>query len=119
MPDRPPPVTDSPWFWLMLFGSVALVMLAAVEPKFARRQERLERMQQSRQSGRSAERAAGGDSEPSQTPFWQPSHRTSLRPLMLFLAALLAVGIIVLNVRRKRAMAEGPMEPQDQKDTRR
>lgn len=112
-------MTDSPWFWLMLFGSVALVMLAAVEPKFARRQERLERMQQSRELGRSAGRPVGGNSESSPSPFWQPGPRNTLRPLMLFLAAILAAGIIVLNVRRKRALAAHVAELQNQGETRR
>jgi hypothetical protein len=103
MESRPPPITDSPWFWLLLFGSVALVMLTAVEPKFARRQERLERMQQSRQLGRAIEPGAGGGSAPAETPLWRPTHRANLRPLMLFLAAALAGGIILMHLRRRMA----------------
>lgn len=100
----------------MLFGSMALVMLTAVEPKFARRQERLERMQQSRQLGRANEPRTGGDSEPSQTPLWQSVHRASLRPLMLFLAAVLAAGIIVMHVRRRMNVAHSN-ESADQGET--
>lgn len=99
----------------MLFGSMALIMLTVIEPKFARRQERLERMQQSRQLGRAnqlgrradqpgeASKAAGGDAKSSPTRLWQPTHRANLRPLMLFLAAMLAGGIIVMQVRRRMA----------------
>lgn len=100
-----PPLTDSPWFWLLLFGTMALIMLAAIEPKFARRQERLERMHASRQSGRPIEH--GGplskqtDSERMHAPQWQPARRVSLRPLMLFLSSVMAGGIIAMYLRRR------------------
>lgn len=100
MESRPPPITDSPWFWLLLFGGVALVMLTAIEPKFSRRQERLDRMQQSRQLGRPV--APGGDdADSSPAPLWQPTRRANLRPLMLFLASILAGAIVVMHLRRR------------------
>lgn len=104
MESRPPPLTDSPWFWLLLFGSMALIMLAIIEPKFARRQERLERMHQSRQLGRPSERGRDKQFDRPHVPAWQPTHRVSLRPLMLFLSALLAGGIIVMHLRRRRIL---------------
>lgn len=49
MPERrPAPVTDSPWFWLMIFGVAGLAALIAIAPKHARRQARLERMNATR-----------------------------------------------------------------------
>src|SRR5258708_6772607 len=45
---RSKPVSDSAWFWVLLFGSMGLAMLATIEPKFAKRYERLERMHQAR-----------------------------------------------------------------------
>ncbi|HWB10577.1 MAG TPA: hypothetical protein VG826_15210 [Pirellulales bacterium] len=117
---RPPPVTDSPLFWVLLFGSVGLVMLTAVEPKYIKRQERIARMQQTRERVHTS-RAAGSpqvapalrDGEaiatqprPGEEPTaWQPVKQASLRPLMLFLACLLIVAMISMQVRRQREIA--------------
>lgn len=106
---RTAPLTDSPLFWLMLFGSVGLVMLAAVEPKFARRQERIERMQESRKRSRPSTSPPDNQSreyDPSTTPIWQPGRPVSLRPLMLFVAGILVAGMIVMYVRRAIQMSE-------------
>ena len=103
---RPAPLTDSPWFWLLLFGSVGLVMLTAVEPKFAKRQERIERMHQSRQLGRPAGGKPAETGERVETPFWQPTRQATLRPLMLFLAGVLVVAMVAMQIRRQAAMAD-------------
>ncbi|HET6880227.1 MAG TPA: hypothetical protein VFI31_08735 [Pirellulales bacterium] len=103
---RPAPLTDSPWFWLLLFGSVGLVMLTAVEPKFAKRQERIERMHQSRQPGRQAGADPAEARERAETPFWQPTRQATLRPLMLFLAGVLVAGVVAMQIRRQAAMAD-------------
>lgn len=39
--ERRRPLTDSPWFWLGLFASMALLALVVVAPKYDRRQGRL------------------------------------------------------------------------------
>jgi hypothetical protein len=102
---RPAPITDSPLFWVLLFGSVGLVMLTAIEPKYIKRQERISRMQQTRERVRAAQTRVGESAEQADRTFWQPAQEASLRPLMLFLAALLVAAMIVMQVRRQKAIA--------------
>lgn len=92
-------------FWLLLFGSTALVMLAVIEPKFAKRQERLERMSQSR--GRAAQAVASGNtaSDPSvyaESPRWHATQRPTLRPLIFFIALVLLAASLVMRFRAGR-----------------
>ena len=65
--ERLPPLTDSPWFWLVLFGGMGLMALVAVGPKYGRRQAPIERKFQARQQIRiSADRdaTANGNTPP-------------------------------------------------------
>lgn len=99
------PATDSPLFWLIVFVAMALVMSVTVEPKFARRQERLDRMHESRQRSRPA--AEGGEKPPQPVQSWQPGRRITLRPLTSVLAVLLLIGLVAWHVTRRRAPLEG------------
>jgi hypothetical protein len=102
---RPAPITDSPLFWLLLFGSVGLVMLTAIEPKYIKRQERISRMQQTRERVHSAHTGADRPvEEEADRTSWRPAQRASLRPLMLFLVALLIAAMIVMQLRRQKAI---------------
>lgn len=62
-PQRPPPFrpTDSPWFWGLAFSVLGLVGLAAIAPKYALRQGRLEGRYAGREQAAAerARRAAG------------------------------------------------------------
>lgn len=96
----PQPTTDSPLFWLLLFGSTALIMLAVIEPKFAKRQERLERMSQSRV--RAAQNIAAGDTKPrdpddAATPRWEAERRPTLQPLILFIGFVVLASSLVMR----------------------
>ncbi len=48
-PQRTAALTDSAWFWLMLFCLVGVALLALMSPKYARRQQRLELQYQAQQ----------------------------------------------------------------------
>lgn len=56
-PPTKPPLTDSPWFWVYLFGVAALVFVALEAPKFRERQAQVERKGQARI--RAAQNVAG------------------------------------------------------------
>jgi hypothetical protein len=105
------PLSDSPWFWLLLFGSMALAMSAAVSPRFAKRYERLERMHQARVEIAARVNSPGGASDvtgPSDAPsdaIALNSGGGSLAPLMYVLAGLMFLAALALIVTRRRAEA--------------
>lgn len=112
------PATDSPLFWLIVFISMALVMSVAVEPKFARRQERLDRMHESRLRSRAATDGAmdngpgaSADEPPRPVQSWQPGRRITLRPLTSVLAVLLMIALVAWRVTRRRSPADAELIP--------
>ena len=107
-PQPPKPISDSPLFWLLVFGGMALAMAALIQPKFDEREARLERMYHSRQlaAGRSAAKASEASSRPasedSASPEYQPAEPiVTVRSLMFLLAGLLLAGSIVLMLARR------------------
>ena len=49
--NKKPPLTDSPWFWLYIFSTAALIALVVAQPKYRPRQTQLERRFLARQEG--------------------------------------------------------------------
>lgn len=104
---RPSP-TDSPWFWVGLFAWAAILGLVAIGPKYAQRQEGLERRQEGRETGwRQRVETPSGESatEPRDAP--PGSSRTLARRMLLPLVAMLALVWLAatwaLLSRRRRA----------------
>jgi hypothetical protein len=107
-PARPFRPTDSPWFWALAFSAMAVVALAAIAPKFDRRQGRLE----SRFAGREelaaerARRAAGLPAtdlaEEAREPETSPPRIVPLWPLACAAGAV-AVGAAAMLAREARA----------------
>jgi len=85
------PVTDSPWFWVYLFATAALIALVLMGPKYAARQAQIEREFQGRQ--RAAQSAAG--QEPSGAVSTAEKTLITLQPLFLALAAITVIAWIV------------------------
>ena len=68
-----PPVTDSPWFWVMLFSLAALAGIATIGPKFERREQAIETKFHARERGLKREAAEpGAPIEQGQEPQWEP-----------------------------------------------
>jgi hypothetical protein len=94
----PRPITDSPWFWVYLFGTAALIALALASPKFGPRQAQIEREYQGRT--RAAQNLTGA--EPDLTMSTAQRTLVTLRPLFIALAAITAAGWIVFWWTRQR-----------------
>jgi hypothetical protein len=85
-PSDRPPLTDSPWFWVLLFSVVGLIAVAAISGQYGKRQARLERQYQARE--RIAEGTIG---EAGQREYASPER--TLIPLWPLALVLGGVGI--------------------------
>jgi hypothetical protein len=92
-----PPITDSPWFWLLIFAGMALAALLAIGPKYGGRQARLERRYQAseritadRSKNRPADFASADDTL---IPLW---------PLAVVLSLVVVLAAIMLIRGRRR-----------------
>jgi hypothetical protein len=81
-----PLITDSPWFWVMLFSLVSIVVVATISGQYGKRQARLERQYQARE--RIADNAVGAaERREYSTP------EDTLVPIWPLAAALCAIGV--------------------------
>ncbi len=101
------PATDSPWFWVCMFATAALIGLAAIAPKYTLRQAQIEREFQGRQ--RAAQNVQG------QAPTGQLStpQQTliTLRPLFYAFAALISIAWFLFwqhHIRRPQSLTPDP-----------
>jgi hypothetical protein len=99
-----PPVTDSPWFWVLLFSVVGLLAVAAISGQYGKRQARLERQYQAR------ERVAGGTvGEPDQRDYATPdSTLIPLWPLAVVLVGVAIASAMMLGREHQRRQHELP-----------
>lgn len=106
-PATPFRATDSPWFWGLAFAVMALVGMAAIAPKFDRRQGRLEGRFAGREelAAERARRAAGlrplDLAEEAREPDAEPRRIVRLWPLALAAGAA-AAGSAAMLVREAR-----------------
>jgi len=101
------PVTDSPWFWLVLFATVALILLIVFQGKLDIRQADIEQKHQARQ------RAHQIDQTVSEAPVAISRPGDTLigwNYLVAVLAVLVAIGWIRLWYVRHRRAAREPRE---------
>jgi hypothetical protein len=120
------PVTDSPWFWVLVYSAVPLVALALLSQKYAARQSQLERQYQARERvaegdplySSSAQPAEDAQREPTASYKKQVNRRSysspndtliSLKPLIaLFLAAASCAAIMLVRQLNVAERAKGP-----------
>jgi len=100
-PPARPPLTDSPWFWLLLFSAAGIACLLIIAPQYRPRQRRLEMQYRAREeiirrqaAGEPTARTTGneGDAPPPTTseliiPLWPLVLACTL--LMLLSSAML------------------------------
>jgi hypothetical protein len=99
-PDRVSAAVDSPWFWLCLFSGVALLAVAAIGPKYAKRQAGIERKFQMREHV--AERRAAGDANPDDEVFTLPAETAAtLWPIVILLVVVFVASAGMLLRRRR------------------
>ena len=105
-----PPLTDSPWFWVMLFCAAGVVLLLVIWPQYSKRQRRLEMQFRAREE--IVRRQAAGEPparvlgrEGSAAPPAEGELIIRLWPLLLLFSALFAVSTTML-VRARRSAAQ-------------
>jgi hypothetical protein len=101
-PPAKPPISDSPLFWMFLFGLVALVAVTVVGPRYARRQGQLQQKYEAREQIARQAAEPGGPATGQEVAPVQPVTPPTLRPLSLALAGFLAIIAAALLVQRLR-----------------
>jgi type VI protein secretion system component VasF len=110
-----PPITDSPWFWLLLFSAAGIVCLMLIEGQYRPRQRRLEMQYRAREEmlrrqaeGEPAAREVGqeGDATP-------PTTAELIIPLWPLMAACVLVLLLSTSMlwRARRSAQTVPQQP--------
>lgn len=106
-PQQPTAITDSPWFWAMLFCAAALVSIVLILPRYGPRQRRLEMQYQAHQE-RYRRQVAGEpalQTEPEQGFVAPPAADELIIPLWplvtLFVGLLAATGYMLRRTRQR------------------
>jgi hypothetical protein len=116
----PPAVTDSAWFWVLVYSSVPLLGLALLSQKYGERQSRLERQYQGHlvAAEKKIQKLAAGGTAPaaaeqsagsqSSAPSYSSSDETiiPLTPLVLIFAAITFFAAVMLSREQLRLRRE-------------
>jgi hypothetical protein len=98
--DARPPLTDSPWFWVLAFSLMALLALAAMSGKYGQRQAREELKYQASERIASGERGDAASSDASgRRPYSSPGQ--TLIPLWPLAVIMVAISLIALTMLRR------------------
>jgi hypothetical protein len=107
------PISDSPWFWVLVFSLMALGLVAILTPKYGERQSQLERRYQGAmraaesktETANPGENARAGQNGASDLvasrPISMPGNTLiTLGPLVALLAVVAAIAWVQLRLRR-------------------
>jgi hypothetical protein len=100
---QPVSVTESPWFWVMLFSLAGLAAVATVGPKFEQREASIEAKFHARERalGREEFDKPSDDATPSAMPTWKPIF--TLGPIAAVLLGIAIVAMFnVVRLQRRR-----------------
>jgi hypothetical protein len=101
------PITDSPWFWVCLFAAAALIGLAAISSKYAKRQAQIEREFQGRQ--RAAQNVQG--QAPNVKLSTADETIIQLWPLVLAFTALIPIAWFIFRCRQSAMTSSSDAGP--------
>jgi hypothetical protein len=88
-----PPITDSPWFWVLLFSAMGLALLFVFHGQISKRQARLDRQYQARD--RVMDQAVN---DPARREYSTPEHTLiPIWPLATCLVVAMIVAVLMLQ----------------------
>ncbi len=106
-------VTESPWFWVMLFSLAGLAALSAAGPKLEKRQASIEQKFHARERalGREAFNKPSDDAAPSATPPWKPIFTLGpIIALLICIATVAMFNVFRFHRRQWKALRDGELE---------
>lgn len=87
------PITDSPWFWVLLFSIVGLIALGGISGQYGRRQARLERQYQARERIRDE-----AVNDPARRDYATAEHTlVPIWPLAILLGGVIVLAAVMLS----------------------
>ena len=89
------PITESPWYWALLFAVVSLAALAALNGKYGRRQSVIERKYQARQYVAGQQASASRPTTPAYSTADDPL--IVVWPLAAFFGGMACVSLVMLT----------------------
>src|SRR5688572_4943390 len=93
-----PPITDSPWFWLILFSLAAIGGLLAIAPKYAIRQAGVERKSAAREDVARRRQFGSAELKQSGEAIAAPAEPPALQVPLWTLASTIGVLLIVVAI---------------------
>jgi hypothetical protein len=92
------PITDSPWFWVLIFSCVGLIALGAISGQYGKRQARLERQYQARERVAEGAIGDGAVSDPARREYATPDDTlVPLWPLAVLLVGVAGASAYMLK----------------------